>query len=258
MSWIKLHREVLDSNVFAHPTTFKIWCWLLIKANHKQKFVSMQTGRGFTEISVERGQFIFGRHKAETVLDIDGSTIYKHIQKLQDWGNIKIESNNQYSVITICKYDEYQTGDGEDEQPSSNQVTTKEQPSSSEVTQTRNPKNDKECKEVIQYLNIKTGKQYRLDTGSIIRLITARINEGNSFEDFKAVIDTKFAEWYLDEKMKKYLRPETLFGTKFETYRNEAGLNVGAKVEIKCPEGFDSFSWNQMSEQDKVKYLEKI
>ena len=39
--------------------------------------------------------------------------------------------------------------------------------------------------------------------------------------DFKTVIDKKCAEWLQDGNMVQYLRPETLFGTKFETYLNQ-------------------------------------
>ena len=210
MSWIKLYRDVLDSQVFAHPTTFKIWCWLLIKANHKQKFISMQVGRGFTEISVERGQFIFGRHKAESALDIDGSTIYKHIQKLQDWGNIKIESNSQYSIITICKYDEYQTNDGEEEQPSNNQVTAEEQPSNSGVTQTRIPKNDKNDKNIyVDFVSLFkqiTGKNVRGD-GKSERQFKARTKEGYTLKDFETAIINCFSDPY-HQQNPKYLTCE--------------------------------------------------
>ena len=41
-------------------------------------------------------------------------------------------------------------------------------------------------------------------------------------EDFKAVIDYKVSEWK-GTKMEDYLRPETLFGTKFESYLNSVG-----------------------------------
>ena len=52
------------------------------------------------------------------------------------------------------------------------------------------------------------------------RLIKARLNEGYTINDFKAVIDKKAEEWKDDPKMAQYLRPETLFGTKFESYLN--------------------------------------
>ena len=39
-------------------------------------------------------------------------------------------------------------------------------------------------------------------------------------EDFKTVIDKKSLEWMGTER-EKYLRPQTLFGTKFESYLNQ-------------------------------------
>ena len=55
-------------------------------------------------------------------------------------------------------------------------------------------------------------------------MIEARFNEGFSVEDFKKVIDVKTQEWK-DSNMEKYLRPETLFGNKFEGYLNQKSKN---------------------------------
>ena len=75
--------------------------------------------------------------------------------------------------------------------------------------------------EIVDYLNKKTSQRYRASSQKTRRLIKARFNEGFSLDDFKHVIDTKTADWLKDEKMSRYLRPETLFGTKFENYLNE-------------------------------------
>jgi len=75
--------------------------------------------------------------------------------------------------------------------------------------------------EIVNYLNSVTGKSYRHTTRKTKRLINARFNEGFSVDDFKKVIDTKNNEWGTNPKMSKYLRPETLFGTKFESYLNQ-------------------------------------
>ena len=48
------------------------------------------------------------------------------------------------------------------------------------------------------------------------------MREGYTVEDFRRVIDHKASEWMEDEKMREYLRPETLFGTKFEGYLQAA------------------------------------
>lgn len=78
-------------------------------------------------------------------------------------------------------------------------------------------------KDIVDYLNKKTGKRYRHTTGANQRLIRARQNEGFVLQDFYAVIDVKCSQWLDDAKMSAYLRPETLFGTKFESYLNESG-----------------------------------
>ncbi len=75
--------------------------------------------------------------------------------------------------------------------------------------------------EIIFYLNKKTGKHYKVKTPKTVRLIRARLKEGFTVEDFKAVIEKKCDDWLGNEKMERYLRPETLFGTKFEGYLNE-------------------------------------
>lgn len=74
--------------------------------------------------------------------------------------------------------------------------------------------------EIIDYLNVKTGKAYRWQGKATQSHINARFAEGYTVEDFKKVIDNKAAEWK-DGKMEQYLRPETLFGTKFEGYLNQ-------------------------------------
>ena len=85
---------------------------------------------------------------------------------------------------------------------------------------------------VVDYLNQKAGTAYKSTSRKTQSLIRARQNEGFELEDFKRVIDNKCAEWLGDAKMKQYLRPETLFGTKFEGYLNaRAGKKTGALNE---------------------------
>lgn len=74
--------------------------------------------------------------------------------------------------------------------------------------------------EIISYLNEKTESAYKTTTKKTQSCIRARLDEGFKVDDFKTVIDKKCAEWIGDPKMEKYLRPETLFGTKFEGYLN--------------------------------------
>lgn len=88
---------------------------------------------------------------------------------------------------------------------------------------------------VVSRLNERAGTNYRARTPATQKHINARIAEGYTVEDFYTVIDKKCAEWK-GGTMEKYLRPETLFGTKFESYLNapvESRTRKGANgVEI--------------------------
>lgn len=84
--------------------------------------------------------------------------------------------------------------------------------------------------EIVDYLNAKAGTRYKASTSSTRKHIKARLDEGFTINDFKTVIDKKCSEWLSNSKMEQYLRPETLFGTKFEGYlnakpRQEVGAN---------------------------------
>ena len=76
-------------------------------------------------------------------------------------------------------------------------------------------------KTIISYLNEKAGTAFKHTTAKTKTAIHARLSEGFTLDDFKTVIEKKCADWMGDPKMQKYLRPETLFGTKFEGYLNE-------------------------------------
>ena len=72
---------------------------------------------------------------------------------------------------------------------------------------------------VVAHLNEKAGTKYRATTPKTKTAIHARLAEGFTLDDFITVIDKKCADW-LGTEWEKFLRPETLFGTKFEGYLN--------------------------------------
>lgn len=81
--------------------------------------------------------------------------------------------------------------------------------------ETYREKDDLQCKEIIEHLNNVTGCEYRTDSKNTINLIKQHIKE-----DFISVINKKYKEWK-DTEREKYVRPETLFGDKFEAYVNQ-------------------------------------
>ena len=78
--------------------------------------------------------------------------------------------------------------------------------------------------EIVAYLNGVTGSHYKPTTPKTQKQIRARMREGFTVADFKKVIDTKNQdEWFVTGG---FMRPETLFGTKFESYLNERPKNL--------------------------------
>lgn len=100
------------------------------------------------------------------------------------------------------------------------------------------PENEKEklsltakTKEVLEYLNSRLNTNYKSTSKKTQSLVRARLNEGYTVDDFEKVIDTKCGEW-LNTSMSKYLRPETLFSNKFESYLNQQSKQQNAGFGI--------------------------
>ncbi|WP_080946706.1 conserved phage C-terminal domain-containing protein [Limosilactobacillus fermentum] len=90
-------------------------------------------------------------------------------------------------------------------------------------------------KEIISYLNQQAGTSYRASSKATQRFVHARLKENYTVDDCKKVIDIKVANWKDDPKMRKYLRPQTLFSNKFEGYLNEP---MPAKQPPKRAKGY--------------------
>ena len=87
----------------------------------------------------------------------------------------------------------------------------------------------------IAYLNQVANKRYKF-VDKTKRLLLARFKEGYTLEDFKQVIDIKTAEWKDSPEFSKYLRPETLFRSKFDGYLNQKPKTIRGKSEDNFPD----------------------
>lgn len=117
-----------------------------------------------------------------------------------------------------------------DARPSTNASTREEKRRVSKSNVRQEPDRWRlEAGSVLAYLNEKASRDYRPVNGNI-GLITARLKEGASVEDCKAVIDRKVEQWKGGD-MDKFLRPATLFNaTKFAQYQGETSPKV--KVDL--------------------------
>jgi uncharacterized phage protein (TIGR02220 family)/predicted phage replisome organizer len=169
-------------------------------------------------------------------LDFEENTVILALQALENLNMIVTDSG----FFAIAGWQEYQNIDGMDKIREQNRIrqanfkqrqkllnsnvidnVTVTEGNATEEDKDKEKEEDKKIYiSIVSYLNEKAGTKYKATTDKTKKAIHARLSEGFTVEDFKTVIDKKCAEWIGDPKMEKYLRPETLFGTKFEGYLN--------------------------------------
>ena len=223
-TFIKLNRSILNWRWYKNANTMRVFVHLLLKANIKD--------HDFEDITVHRGQLVTSIRHLSTELQISERSIRTALNHLKTTQEVTIKTTAKYSIITIEKYDEYQNTTHKE---SINRHSNGTQ-STSNRQQSKNDKKEKNEKniyivekdstvcnsliiEIVEYLNSKLGTSYKPSTQAAKKHINARLEEGFSVDDFKKVIDQKAKEWR-NTDMSKYLRPETLFGVKFESYLN--------------------------------------
>lgn len=146
--WISLHRKFLKWEWFADADMVKLVVYMLLKANH-------QPGK-WQGVDVGRGQLITGRHKLAEELNTTERKIRTCLDRLVKTGFLTIKPTNKHSVITICKYDEYQNTDKENDQPNANErPATDQQPTTNNNDNKKNKEytRDFETKSDSDFLN---------------------------------------------------------------------------------------------------------
>jgi hypothetical protein len=106
--WIKLWRKSTDSQVFQSEGLWKLWTWCLMKANHTEAWVPINTGKGDTSVQLKPGQFVFGRHTAARELGMNPSTVRDRMHKLESMSNITLKADTHFTVVTIRNWHQYQ------------------------------------------------------------------------------------------------------------------------------------------------------
>lgn len=164
--WIKLHRKILDSPVFAEPGMLKLWVYCLLKATHKSREVLL----GQSVIKLEPGQFITGRNSLAKDYNsgikpknqVSESTLWRWLLLLENAGNLNIKKTNKYSIVTIGKWAFYQELEQEDISKMNSKRTTDEQ----QMNTNKNVKNEKEKNIIAEIKDLR--QQYSSEIQAII------------------------------------------------------------------------------------------
>lgn len=141
--WIKLHRKIVDWEWYDDTTTFRVFLHCLLKANWKPK-----RWRGIT---IERGSFFTSTLHLAEELSVSRQKIRTAISNLQNTNEITIKTTSRGTLITVCKYEEYNSQEKEINQPNNQQLAnnlTNEQPTDNQqITITEERKKIEEGKE---------------------------------------------------------------------------------------------------------------
>ena len=194
------------------------------------------------EVKVTTSQIVTG----VKIIDLTDRIVNAELKKMIEAGFLKLVkkgSKGNFSIYQIIKTNEmmvtnaYVIGNSKDS--NSNALEGKEVTNAYVIGNSNSKNKEKEnniYSEIIKYLNEKANTNYRPSTKNTQSFISARLKEGFTVEDFKKVIDVKAENW-IGTDFEKYLRPATLFGTKFENYLNEANkkapVKIGAEKNIK-------------------------
>ncbi|MCC0686615.1 MULTISPECIES: conserved phage C-terminal domain-containing protein [unclassified Clostridioides] len=150
---------------------------------------------------------------------------------------MKLSNSKLYSDISV-KSQKNTFNDTHDMQKKTKCVTKKK-----ESLNKINKKNIQQS--IINMLNKKSGKNFKINSPISIKLINERLREGYVLEDFYKVIEVKVAKWK-DTIMEMYIRPETLFSYKFESYVNE---NISIKSQSNV------YQYREGNNRDSSNYI---
>ena len=142
--WLRMHRQIVDSEVFADEHLLRLWIWILVRANFKRAHISMTTGRGKSVVELKPGQLIIGRNKGAESLGWKPSTFRDRLRRLELRGMVRVLSDTHWSIVSVVNWEFYQVDHRND-------PTTNRQPTDTQATQSNNNKNDKKSSQTLRY-----------------------------------------------------------------------------------------------------------
>lgn len=228
MSFIKLHRDLLDWEWFKDSKMVHFFLFLLLKANHEDK--------QWKGIEIKRGQLIAGLHSLSVQSGISTQSIRTCIKRLKSTGELTTKSTNKYSIITICNYHKYQdklTGKSTDKLTNHQQTNNKQITTNKNIRSNRSKRNKdiyveqsislnaEKYRRFVDLFNKISGRGFK-GCNKSKALFKARIKDGYKYNDFDTAITNLYADEYHKEQGYLYATPEFILrNDKLEMFLNK-------------------------------------
>lgn len=158
--WIKLHRQILEWEWFDDKNTFRLFMYLLLKVNHKE--------RNYRGKLIEVGQTLTGLDLLSKEVGLTIQQIRTSLSKLKSTNEITIKSSSKGTIIQVVNYKKYQIV--------TNQITDEQQTNNKQVTTNKNDKKEKNENNTFTPPTAEDVKSYCLERKNFVNV--------NTFIDF--------------------------------------------------------------------------
>lgn len=110
--YIKMYRQIIDSDVWCDAYKFKLWSYCLMKACHRPQKALV----GNQILQLKKGEFITGRNDIEREFNrgckeedfVTGRTLIRWLKLFEEMEMLSIRSTNRYSIVTVINWEKYQ------------------------------------------------------------------------------------------------------------------------------------------------------
>lgn len=214
--WIKLYRQIQESDIWVRGKepfdSRSAWIDLLLLANHEEKNVLFD----YDQVTIKRGQILTSVRELGNRWKWGKDRVLKYLRLLERMEMITKDSNNRRTLLTIEKYDDFQSCQDTDKD------TTKDTTKDTAQTQSRhgsatnkNVKNEKNNNKYTKYIPSfsEFWKNYprKQDKGMAYKNYLARLNDGYSEEELLTACKNYAAECEREKRESKYIKHATTF-----------------------------------------------
>ena len=134
--YIRLHRQILKWEWWSNPNTFRMFIYLLLKANY--------CDLKFEGKTIHRGQLVTSIPKLAQETALTPRQVRVTLDHLKLTGEVTDTYTSKYRIITVVNYDKYQNDDRQD----GNQMTGERQANDRQVTASKEIKKDNKDKNI--------------------------------------------------------------------------------------------------------------
>lgn len=236
--YIKLYRKILDWEWFDNSYMVHLYLDLILNANIQDKSWHGEV--------IKRGQIMTSVSRLHEETNIPVSTIRRCLKKLENTGEITIETTNKFSLVTICNYDCYQaneqTSEQTDEQTSDKQATNKRQTDEQQLKNIKNIKKDKNDKKERNITSLDSDENVLLSFENIWNLYGKKGTKSTAKSRYEKLPQKtkrdilKYIPYYLSFTVPQYRKGFEVFISK-EQWKNVLQDKFGNDIPFCDSEG---------------------